>query len=148
MKIRRSIMKIKIIIFLISLFIILSLSCSKINVNEVREYADPMTENLLIGRNEKNYEKYSKDFSDEMKEAVSEEKFLESINLIEGKIGKYIENSKKFDSATKNNKYIIVIYKAKFTNESSNVTVRVVFEDVNGEMKISGEFYDSPKLRQ
>lgn len=41
-------MKIKIIIFLISLFIILNLSCSKIDLNEVREYADPMTENLLI----------------------------------------------------------------------------------------------------
>lgn len=141
-------MKIKIIIFLISLFIILNLSCSKIDVNEVREYADPMTENLLIGRNEKNYEKYSKDFSDKMKEAVSEDKFLESIDLIEGKIGKYIENSKKFDSVTKNNNYIIVTYKAKFTNESNNVTVRTVFEDVNGEMKISGEFYDSPKLRK
>ena len=141
-------MKIKIIIFLISLIITLNLSCSKIDVNEVREYADPMTENLLIGRNEKNYEKYSKDFSDKMKEAVSEEKFLESIDLIEGKIGKYIENSKKFDSVTKNNNYIIVTYKAKFTNESNNVTVRTVFEDVNGEMKISGEFYDSPKLRK
>ncbi|HOK17942.1 MAG TPA: DUF3887 domain-containing protein [Caldisericia bacterium] len=141
-------MKIKIIIFLISLIITLNLSCSKIDVNEVREYADPMTENLLIGRNEKNYEKYSKDFSDKMKEAVSEDKFLESIDLIEGKIGKYIENSKKFDSVTKNNNYIIVTYKAKFTNESNNVTVRTVFEDVNGEMKISGEFYDSPKLRK
>lgn len=141
-------MKIKIIIFLISLLIILNLSCSKIDVNKVREYADPMTENLLIGRNEKNYEKYSKDFSDEMKKAVSQEKFLESIDLIEGKIGKYIENSKKFDLATKNNNYIIVTYKAKFTDESSDVTVRIVFEDINGEMKISGEFYDSPNLRQ
>jgi len=148
MEMRRLIMKIKIIIFLISLIITLNLSCSKIDVNEVREYADPMTENLLIGRNEKNYEKYSKDFSDKMKEAVSEDKFLESIDLIEGKIGKYIENSKKFDSVTKNNNYIIVTYKAKFTNESNNVTVRTVFEDVNGEMKISGEFYDSPKLRK
>ncbi len=141
-------MKIKIIIFLISLFIILNLSCSKIDVNEVREYADAMTENLLIGRNEKNYEKYSKDFSDKMKEAVSEDKFLESIDLIEGKIGKYIENSKKFNTATKDKNYIIVTYKAKFTDESSDVTVRIVFEDVNGEMKISGEFYDSPKLRK
>lgn len=141
-------MKIKIIIFLISLFIILNLSCSKIDVNEVREYADPMTENLLIGRNEKNYKKYSKDFSDKMKEAVSEEKFLESIGLIEGKIGKYIENSKKFNTATKDKNYIIVTYKAKFTDESSDVTVRIVFEDVNGEMKISGEFYDSPNLRK
>ena len=141
-------MKIKINIFLISFLIILILYSLNIDVNKVRKYLNPITENLLIGRNEKNYEKYSKDFSDEMKKAVSQEKFLESIDLIEGKIGKYIENSKKFDLATKNNNYIIVTYKAKFTDESSDVTVRIVFEDINGEMKISGEFYDSPNLRQ
>gem|GEM_PF-3373384 len=42
----------------------------------------------------------------------------------------------------------IVTYKAKFTDESIDVTVRIVFEDINGEMKISSEFYDSPNLRQ
>jgi len=97
-------MKIKIFItiFLLLLFII---SCgTKIDVNKVREYADPMTENLLIGRNEKNYEKYSKDFSDEMKKAITKEKFIESVDLIEGKIGKYIEDSKKFYMAKKRKK--------------------------------------------
>lgn len=141
-------MKIKIFItiFLLLLFII---SCgTKIDVNKVREYADPMTENLLIGRNEKNYEKYSKDFSDEMKKAITKEKFIESVDLIEGKIGKYIEDSKKFYMAKKEKNYIIVTYKAKFTNETSDVTVRIVFEEINGEMKISGEWYDSPKLRK
>ncbi len=107
-----------------------------------------MTENLLIGRNEKNYEKYSKDFSDEMKKAITKEKFIESIDLIEGKIGKYIEDSKKFYMATKEKNYIVVTYKAKFTDETSDVTVRIVFEEINGEMKISGEWYDSPKLRK
>jgi len=141
-------MKIKILIFLIFLVSILSFSCSKIDVNKVREYADPMTENLLIGRNERDYEKYSKDFSDEMKNAVTYEKFIESVNLIEGKIGKYIEGSKKFYLATKQDKYIIVTYKAKFTDETSDVLVRIVFEEKDGVMKISGEWYDSPKLRK
>lgn len=139
---------IKILLFLIFLVLSFSVSCSKIDVNKVREYADPMTENLLIGRNERNYEKYSKDFSDEMKKAVTYEKFLESIKLIEGKIGKYVEGSKKFYLATKDKNYIIVTYKAKFTMETSDVTVRVVFEEKDGVMKISGEWYDSPKLRK
>lgn len=140
-------MKLKILLILS--FLILFISCgTKIDVNKIREYADPMTENLLIGRNERNYEKYSKDFSDEMKKAVTHDKFLESCDLIEGKIGKYVENSKKFSLATKQNKYIIVTYKAKFTNETSEVTVRIVFEEIEGIMKISGEWYDSPKLRK
>ncbi|MBC7194899.1 MAG: DUF3887 domain-containing protein [Caldisericia bacterium] len=140
-------MKIR-ILFLIFTLIFFALSCNKLDVNKIREYTDPMTENLLIGRNERNYEKYSRDFSDEMKKAINEEKFLQSIDLIEGKIGKYIENSKKFYLATKQNKYIVVTYKAKFTNEDSDVTVRIVFEEINSEMKISGEWYDSPKLRK
>lgn len=142
-------MKIKFLFILILSFLILFISCgTKIDVNKIREYADPMTENLLIGRNERNYEKYSKDFSEEMKKAVSSDKFLESCDLIEGKIGKYIENSKKFSLATKQNKYIIVTYKAKFANETGDVTVRIVFEEIQGVMKISGEWYDSPKLRK
>ncbi|MGB9750391.1 MAG: hypothetical protein ACPLWB_06105 [Caldisericia bacterium] len=96
-------MKIKMSIILFLLFFLISCG-TKIDVNKVREYADPMTENLLIGRNEKNYEKYSKDFSDKMKKAITKEKFIESIDLIEGKIGKYIEDSKKFYMATKEKK--------------------------------------------
>ncbi|MGB9750390.1 MAG: hypothetical protein ACPLWB_06100 [Caldisericia bacterium] len=48
----------------------------------------------------------------------------------------------------KKKNYIVVTYKAKFTDETSDVTVRIVFEEINGEMKISGEWYDSPKLRK
>lgn len=48
-------MKLKILLILS--FLILFISCgTKIDVNKIREYADPMTENLLIGRNEGNHE--------------------------------------------------------------------------------------------
>lgn len=141
-------MKVKIIIY-IFLFIILliNISCLSLNIKKLREEFDPMVENLLIGRNEKNYEKYSKDFSDEMKKAVDEDKFLDSVELIENKIGKYVENSKSFFIATKEKNFIIVVYKAKFTNENSLVTIRIVFEKIKETWKISGEWFDSPKLR-
>lgn len=141
-------MKTKIFVLIIFLLIFLFSCATKIDVKKIRKYADPLTEKLLIGRNEKNYEKYSEDFSDEMKRVVTIEKFLESIDLIEGKIGKYIEGSKKFYLATRDKNYIIVTYKAKFTDEISDVTVRIVFEEGEGIMKISGEWYDSPKLRK
>lgn len=141
-------MKTKIFILIIFLLIFIISCATKIDVKKIREYADPLTENLLTGRNERNYEKYSKDFSDDMKRIVSIEKFLESIDLIEGKIGKYIEGSKKFYLLTTHKNYIIVTYKAKFTDEISDVNVRIVFEEVEGIMKISGEWYDSPKLRK
>lgn len=141
-------MKIKTFLILFLILFLLTSCITKIDVNKVREFADPIVENLLISRNEKDYERYSKDFSDEMKRVVTKEKFLESINLIEGKIGKYIVGSKELYSAIKQKNYIIVTYKAKFTNETSDVIIRIVFEEINGEMKVSGEWFDSPKLRK
>ncbi|MDI6860870.1 MAG: DUF3887 domain-containing protein [Caldisericia bacterium] len=141
-------MKIKTFLILFLILFLLTSCITKIDVNKVREFADPIVENLLISRNEKDYERYSKDFSDEMKRVVTKEKFLESINLIEGKIGKYIVGSKELYAAIKQKNYIIVTYKAKFTNETSDVIIRIVFEEINGEMKVSGEWFDSPKLRK
>ncbi len=141
-------MKLKFLILIFLLIIVLNnISCLSLNIKKLREDFDPMVENLLTGRNERNYEKYSKDFSEEMKKAVDETKFLESIESIEKKIGKYIENSKKFFIASKEKNFIIVTYKAKFTEENNLVTVRIVFEKKEDVWKISGEWYDSPKLR-
>jgi len=38
-----------------------------------------------------------------MKKVITEEKFIESVNLIEEKICKYMEDSKKFYISTKDN---------------------------------------------
>lgn len=43
--------------------------------------------------------------------------------------------------------YIRVTYKASFANEDG-VTVRVVFNDSATDHRVSGLWFDSPKLRQ
>ena len=129
--------------------LILTFGCaSKVNVEEVRSYADPMTENLLVAMNESNYANFSKDLDSRMKKAIPESSFPNLISQINGKIGKYVTGSKVFQKALKEKQYIKVVYTAQFTEEPKGVIVTVVFVKVNGEMKVAGLWFNSPKLRK
>ncbi len=116
------------------------------DVEQVRGYADPVTEQILVAMNEDDYAMYSEDFDQTMKNAMSEAVFDETNAVIRSKIGDYV--SKEFWKAESKDQYTIVYYKAKFTDESADVTARVVFQEIGGEMKVSGLWFDSPELRK
>ena len=114
------------------------------DVEQVRGYADPVTENILVAMNENDYTRYSEDFDQTMKHAMTVAVFDEKNAAIRSKIGDYV--SKEFWKAESKDQYTIVHYKAKFTDEPADVTARVVFQEINGEMKVSGLWFDSPEL--
>ncbi len=114
------------------------------DVEQVRGYADPITEQILVAMNENDYAKYSEDFDQTMKNAMTVAVFDEKNAAIRSKIGDYVSN--EFWKAESKDQYTIVHYKAKFTDEPADVTVRVVFQEINGEMKVSGLWFDSPEL--
>jgi len=118
----------------------------QIDVAQVREYADPITENILLAMNEGNYTKYSGHFDQTMKNAMPEAVFNETNAMIKSKIGDYV--SKEFRKVESKHQFTIVYYKAKFTQEPEDVIVKVVFQEIVGEMKVSGLWLDSPKLRK
>ena len=117
-----------------------------IDVGEVREYADPITEDILLALNDGNYAKYCEHFDQTMKEAVTEDVFNETNSLIKAKIGDYV--SKEFWKVEEQGIYTIVYYKAKFSEEPGDVVVRVVFQEIEDEIYVSGLWFDSPKLRE
>ncbi len=117
-----------------------------VDVDQVRTYADPITENILSGMSENNYPKYSGHFDQTMKNAMNEAVFNETNILIRSKIGDYV--SKEFWKVESKNQYTIVYYKARFTDEPEDVIIKVVFQEITGEMKVSGLWLDSPKLRE
>ena len=116
------------------------------DVAEVRAYADPITEETLLGLSEGDYAKYCEHFDPTMKEAVTEAVFNQTNSLIKAKIGDYV--SKEFWKVEEQGIYTIVYYKAKYTKEPGNVVVKVVFQEIDGEMHVSGLWFDSPKLRE
>ncbi|MCK4397969.1 MAG: DUF3887 domain-containing protein [Methanophagales archaeon] len=119
---------------------------NQVDVAQVREYADPITENILLGMNEGNYTKYSEHFDQTMKNAMPEAVFNETNALIKSKIGDYI--LKEFWNVESKDQFTIAYYKAKFTQEPEDVIVKVIFQGIMGEMKVSGLWLDSPKLRE
>ena len=127
------------------LFLSGCLNQTPVDSDQVRSYADPITESILIATNEDNYTKYSEHFDATMKKALSESVFLETNAMIKAKIGTYV--SKEFWKVETKNQYIRVYYKARFTQEPDNVIVTVVFQELEGDMKVSGLWFDSPKLR-
>ena len=114
---------------------------------EVLNFADPMTESLLQAMNKDDYDKFSKDFSNEMRQALTEENYNKQIGTIKGKIGVYISGSKEFIGKQFNNQDILVNYKATFSEEADSVLVTVVFRHNAHENIISGLWFNSPKLR-
>ncbi len=118
----------------------------EIDVAQVREYADPITENILLAMNEKNYTKFSEHFDQTMKNALPEAVFKETNAVIRSKTGDYV--SKEFWKVESKDQFMIVYYNAKSTQEPEKVIVKVVFQKIESEMKVSGLWLDSPKLRE
>ena len=96
--------------------------------------------------NENNYSGYAGYFDQTMKTAMNEAVFNETNMLIRSKIGDYV--SKEFLKVESKNQHMVVHYNARFTDEPEDVIVRVVFQEVMGEMKVSGLWLDSPILRE
>ncbi len=114
--------------------------------DQVRKYADPMAQSILEAMNEKNYEKFSKDFAVVMKESLDSKSFDLLSKDFDKRIGVF--QALSFSSIEKQQKYTIVVYNAKYTNEPKGVIVRVVFEQDNNSNLVSGLYFDSPNLRE
>lgn len=116
----------------------------KLNEGEVRAYSDNIIENILTSANKDDYASYSKDFGSKMKEAVNENNFKQQNKTIKDKIGNY--ETKEFVKLQSKGEYIIVIYKAKYSNEPKDVMVTITFKNGDEAHKVEGLLMTSPKL--
>ncbi len=108
-------------------------------------YAGPIAEAALTSISDGDYEKHIEIFLPELHSNLPETAFNEAHSRITGEIGRY--QDKEFVSVTYQSPYTVVIYQARFSEEPASVTVRVVFQEAEGEMKVTGFWLDSPRLR-
>jgi len=136
------------IIIMLGLVVSVSACTEKpgIDVNQVQTYADPITEDTLIGINENDYAKFSRHFDEAMKNAIPEANFVQLSAALKPIIGDY--TSKEFWTVERQEEYTIVKYKAKYTIEPADVIVTVSFHEIEGETYLAGLWFDSPKLRE
>jgi hypothetical protein len=140
------------LILLVLLMITSLAACSqKADSNEARQYADDITENMLLAYNNDNYANYIANVDSQFKTAVSEDKMKESNKMVRDKIGTYQPGSKQFKDAVRSSqngqKFIAVRYNARFTNENGDVLVTMFFHDDQSH-QVTGMFFNSPKIRQ
>ena len=133
----------------ILVFGLLTAGCSKgLDESEV-PYADSMLENILEGIAERDYSKFSTDFSENMKNAVKEEDFHSLIVTLGENCGEYEERS--FSSAVRaagaGSEITIVKYQATYTRDS-DVVVAIYFSEQQETMLIEGLLFDSPSLHE
>jgi len=142
----------KLLLVLISLILFAAFGCSVSQDQDINQdiikFADSAAENYLTAINNEDYTKFSMDLDEEMKKALPEDKFLEFTSQIKAIIGNYVPGSKKFAKTIKESGFTSVIYNAEYTEEPAGVEVKIVISKVNNEMKISGSWFNSPKLRE
>ena len=126
-----------IIIFLfgtLSIITVLS-GCGK-----VAQWADPITENILVAMNNSDYKSFSMNFDDTMKAELSEDAFPSLLSAVTGQVGNYIEGSKKIVGVNIKNELITATYNAKF-EKSEDVIVEITFKKIDGQIKVVGLWF-------
>lgn len=123
------------ICFLTLMFIILMFAVCSASASEIRDFADPVTENMLVAINEGNYPAASQFFDEQMKSVLNQQEFQRQASKTKSAIGKYV--SKEFVTIEKDDQYTVVIYNAKFTLRD-DVTIRTVLSETDEGYLISG----------
>lgn len=111
----------------------------------VLAFANPMTDSILAGYNEGDFAKYAKDFDAQMQNALPENVFRQTRELILSKIGKYV--SREVSDVHRKDQFIVVIWKGKFEQEDG-VEIKVIFQKIGEKNLVSGLWFNSPKLRK
>lgn len=110
----------------------------------VLEYSEPMTDNLLQGMNNGDYDQFARDFDPAMAKAMPASSFDQFMTGIGNKLGQY--ESRTVSTVETVGDFARVIYQARFANDDP-VTVRVVFNKDTADHLISGLWFDSARLR-
>lgn len=91
---------------------------------EVQAVAEPLLEGVLAGFNDGNYAKYSQNFDETLKEAISEKKFQKVRAQILKTLGKY--RSRTYLGFLKKGGTTLVLWRGRFTKSDDDVLIKLV----------------------
>lgn len=100
-----------------------------------------VVENILTSIDANDYQGFSRDFSDAMLSAFTEDSFAEMRTMLQDASGSYVSLGEL--TLVNQQGYAIYLYQCEY--EKENVIVKVVFEI--GGAKVDGLFFDSTNLR-
>ncbi len=106
---------------------------------EVRSAAAPILENLMAGFNEGNYRTYSRDFDDNLKEGLSEKKFLDVRTKILNSLGKY--QSGHYLGFLRKGQQTITLWRGTFDKSPDDVLIRLVLSKRQNRILVTGLWF-------
>ena len=119
------------ILFLVAFIFSLLAGCGSQSTSLTEEdkevvlaFSEGKTDNLLTGMNANDYAAFSRDFDQDMLDAMSQTQFAELKKDRDAKLGLYV--SREVHSVTQTGDFYTVNYDAKFEKDDA-VTIRVVF---------------------
>ncbi len=109
------------------------------------DYAPETAEIMLQAMSDGDYASYIEHFAPELRSEITESEFAIGSQTIKNQVGEYI--SKEYVNTQSGSGVTNVFYRAQFSDEPDGVSVRLVFQEVGGQMYVVGFWLDSPKLR-
>ena len=145
---RNTILRLTSIVSALLIFAVVLTGCGNKLTEADVSYAGPMAENVLTAIEDNNYDQFSKDFSDKMKNTLTKENFEAMVELFDSKIGEYQGKSFAGAANTKEDGKIltVIVYQAEYSREPKGVQITVSFSGNNDQKIIEGLFFNSPNL--
>ena len=136
-------------ILVLSIFMLsaaaLLVSCGPPGTASVSEdYIRMLAENKMQALNEGNYNVFCQDFSNQLKDAFSDDEFVEFRETVLNSSGRFETITNLRISRTQDRNYVAYILSTKF--EEENVALTLVYA-INGDL-VEGIFFNAPKLNK
>ena len=129
------------ILIILSLFV----GCSKkIEYSQVSTYADTVTTTLLTSINELDYNKFSSNLNDEMKDSYDLATFQKETTEISADLGTF--QSLSFEYGEKHGDYLNLIYNTKYSNSEKEIRISITFKENDETHKICEFYFDSADI--
>lgn len=104
---------------------------------KVKDFADPISENILTGINQRDYSVFAKDFDERLKAELPEENWESLLAAVDEQFGTYKEGSLKMTGFNTTNNVTTVNYTAEFSKKTA-ASVEVTLEKTDNRHLVIG----------
>jgi hypothetical protein len=105
----------------------------------VQAVADPILDGVLKGLHEGDYDLYSQNFDNTLKDLISKKKFLQTRSSILKSIGTY--ESRSYLGYLQKGKTTMVLWKGKFAKSADDVLIKLVLSRRGDQTKVLGLWF-------
>lgn len=136
-------MKLKLLICLVAVSMMLSVNgYAEVigNDNEqVKQYADPIMDNILQGMANDDYLQYTRDFDQQLKAVMSKKRFIAKRKEIYDWVGGYLY--REYLGFTNIQGSTVVFWKGSFDRSKDDILIRLTISQDQGVYSVKGLFY-------